>query len=450
MDERPASFSRAGEAHEVPMQDVQEPASAGKAPVSAGSSWLIRLERHLRGVRMPTAEKLVLFVLAGHADVAGMSWPAQETLARETGLGLSKLGDALRELAARRWIRRWRVLDGGRVWASTRYQLALDGEGWPAEKRPPRGGRRSVSGTHNGVGQQASVQDTDIVECLTEERPVSGKESVPRRAPTKLPEEKLPQEAPRREAPTQIAHAREGARDEDEGRGGSPSPVVMSSPPSPIGQEAKGKPLGASGRVTTSSYCWSCLESFSKTLAKCPRCGAERLGSPLGGKPKTPPAGTTPPLPGLEDVAAAPPAPDPVPEVWAAFLAERQRHLGPTAGRLPVLDDKRRTIIARALKSYSIEDVCAAVRGIWRDGFHREKDWKYATIEVALRDASHIEQFRELGASAPAAPQTEAVPPKRDEPRLPPGPRRSPEELKAVWEMFKHEAGGQEWLGGGA
>jgi hypothetical protein len=155
-------------------------------------------------------------------------------------------------------------------------------------------------------------------------------------------------------------------------------------------------------------------------------------------------------LPGLEDVAAAPPAPDPVPEVWAAFLAERQRHLGPTAGRLPVLDDKRRTIIARALKSYSIEDVCAAVRGIWRDGFHREKDWKYATIEVALRDASHIEQFRELGASAPAAPQTEAVPPKRDEPRLPPGPRRSPEELKAVWEMFKHEAGGQEWLGGGA
>lgn len=63
------------------------------------------------------------------------------------------------------------------------------------------------------------------------------------------------------------------------------------------------------------------------------------------------------------------------------------------------LDPKRRRIIAAALKGYPVEDLLAAVQG-WANSPHHRGENDRATIyndlELLLRDAKHIEQFRDL------------------------------------------------------
>jgi hypothetical protein len=73
------------------------------------------------------------------------------------------------------------------------------------------------------------------------------------------------------------------------------------------------------------------------------------------------------------------------------------------------LDDKRRKRIKNALKSYPLTDVVAAVRG-WRHSPHNrgenERATAYNDIDLLLRDAAHIEKFRdlELGTGSSKAP----------------------------------------------
>lgn len=65
------------------------------------------------------------------------------------------------------------------------------------------------------------------------------------------------------------------------------------------------------------------------------------------------------------------------------------------------LDDKRLTIIKRALKNYPVEDLMLAIRGCvltpWNMGTDPKNTNKtvYNTIELIFRDANHIERFRD-------------------------------------------------------
>jgi hypothetical protein len=63
------------------------------------------------------------------------------------------------------------------------------------------------------------------------------------------------------------------------------------------------------------------------------------------------------------------------------------------------LDLKRKRLIAAALKLYELDDVCDAVRGWRHDAFYRgenDRGKAYTELSVLLRDADHIEYFRDL------------------------------------------------------
>jgi hypothetical protein len=102
------------------------------------------------------------------------------------------------------------------------------------------------------------------------------------------------------------------------------------------------------------------------------------------------------PLP-LPAVSAAPTA---VELVFAAW----QEATGHTRSRL---DDKRKRVITKALAAYPLDDVCDAVRG-WRHSPHHrgENDRRtvYDDLGLLLRDAAHIEKFRDLEQHGPSPP----------------------------------------------
>jgi hypothetical protein len=63
------------------------------------------------------------------------------------------------------------------------------------------------------------------------------------------------------------------------------------------------------------------------------------------------------------------------------------------------LDNRRRAKIIAALKAYQLEDVLAAIQGWKRSPHHRgenERHTVYNDLELLLRDAAHIERFRDL------------------------------------------------------
>jgi hypothetical protein len=66
------------------------------------------------------------------------------------------------------------------------------------------------------------------------------------------------------------------------------------------------------------------------------------------------------------------------------------------------LDDKRRRVIARALKAFPLDDVLDAVRG-WQHDPWTERP-RYNDLGQLLRDADHIEKFRDLWRDGPPAP----------------------------------------------
>lgn len=70
-----------------------------------------------------------------------------------------------------------------------------------------------------------------------------------------------------------------------------------------------------------------------------------------------------------------------------------------------VLDAKRKRLIVNALKAYSLDDVLDAVRG-WRNSPHHRGENDSATVYddlgLLLRDAAHIEKFRDMERAGPA------------------------------------------------
>ena len=71
------------------------------------------------------------------------------------------------------------------------------------------------------------------------------------------------------------------------------------------------------------------------------------------------------------------------------------------------LDDKRRKLIAARLREYPVDDLLAAVWGWKKSAYHRgenDRGVTYNDLGLLLRDAAHVEQFRDLhlGTSAPS------------------------------------------------
>jgi hypothetical protein len=94
------------------------------------------------------------------------------------------------------------------------------------------------------------------------------------------------------------------------------------------------------------------------------------------------------------------------------------------------LDSKRTRLITAALKNYPLPDVLEAVRGWEHSPYHRgENEHKrtYNDLGLLLRDAEHIERFRDLARTARPKPQ---------EP--PTGPELTPEEEFDQW-MAEHD-----------
>lgn len=126
------------------------------------------------------------------------------------------------------------------------------------------------------------------------------------------------------------------------------------------------------------------------------------------------PAAPAPPPPQEMRVTPAPAAPEPSlnrpgtsmePSSSSSTLDKRSA-LGTVFGawqeatgkHKAVLDGKRTRLINAALKSYSLEDVVDAVRG-WRHVPHNrgenDRGTVYNDLELILRDAAHIERFRD-------------------------------------------------------
>lgn len=95
---------------------------------------------------------------------------------------------------------------------------------------------------------------------------------------------------------------------------------------------------------------------------------------------------------------------EPLTPVGAVFDAWRE-----AAGKTDrtMLDPKRRRLITTALGSYPLEDVIDAVRG-WRHSPHHagqnDTGTVYNDLGLLLRDAGHIETFRDLERRGPGVP----------------------------------------------
>jgi len=110
--------------------------------------------------------------------------------------------------------------------------------------------------------------------------------------------------------------------------------------------------------------------------------------------------GGAPPIPERDDqigmfpATALPPAVKPPDPVALVFDAWRE-----SASPNAKLDDKRRKAIQDGLKLYPAGDLVDAVRGWRHDPFSRgenDRQRKYNELTLLLRDAAHIEKFRDL------------------------------------------------------
>ena len=80
-------------------------------------------------------------------------------------------------------------------------------------------------------------------------------------------------------------------------------------------------------------------------------------------------------------------------EHWVATCRNTGR------GRTPVLGDKRRRVIVKALKMYDHQKCIDAIDGINMSEFHQganPRGKKYDDITLILRDEKHIEMFADM------------------------------------------------------
>ncbi len=88
----------------------------------------------------------------------------------------------------------------------------------------------------------------------------------------------------------------------------------------------------------------------------------------------------------------------------AELVFEAWKEAGGLGARVKLTDDRRRKISGR-LREYPVEDLVDAVRGIWESEWHRDQG--QTDLALALRDAAHLERFRDTrrGLRARASPE---------------------------------------------
>ena len=127
---------------------------------------------------------------------------------------------------------------------------------------------------------------------------------------------------------------------------------------------------------------------------------------PPGGSPSALPgeSGPTPPRTEKKNNPQEVDAPDPATLVFNTWIEATNR-----SGRTQ-LDSKRRSRIQSALETYPLDDVLDAVVGWRNDPFycgHNDRGKTYNDLGLLLRDAEHIERFRDLARTGPTqAPST--------------------------------------------
>jgi hypothetical protein len=95
--------------------------------------------------------------------------------------------------------------------------------------------------------------------------------------------------------------------------------------------------------------------------------------------------------------------PDPIPTIFAYW----QKVMNSPKS---ILDDKRRKLIKDALKNYSPEDICKAIRGCARSPYHmgdNPQKTKYNGLNLILRSAEYIEKF--IAIDTPTATDSESA-----------------------------------------
>jgi hypothetical protein len=142
--------------------------------------------------------------------------------------------------------------------------------------------------------------------------------------------------------------------------------------------------------------------------AACPDGGDTVPVSPPTGQDRTgeepPPVAASGDLPVSIDKARDRLKAEVVDRVWTAYVDTRLAVLGNRAA--PKRTDARSQLIARRLREWPEDEVVAAVKG-WRHFPHNrgenERNQPYCDIELLLRDAAHIEKFRdaELASGGP-------------------------------------------------
>ena len=97
----------------------------------------------------------------------------------------------------------------------------------------------------------------------------------------------------------------------------------------------------------------------------------------------------------------SPPATDPAAKVFDAWIEAT----GKTDRT--VFTPERRKLVAKQLKHYPVDDLVDAVKG-WRHSPHHrgenERNTVYNDLDLLLRDAKHIETFRDLERNPPGQP----------------------------------------------
>jgi hypothetical protein len=112
----------------------------------------------------------------------------------------------------------------------------------------------------------------------------------------------------------------------------------------------------------------------------------------------------------LPEVTPKAPAPISTDEITAVFTHWVSTFRSTGKGPVPVLSDKRRSKIARAISDYGVQTCLDAVSGCAMSDWHmgdNPRGKRYDDIELILRDAAHIERFATICAEGGDTAHTE-------------------------------------------
>jgi hypothetical protein len=145
---------------------------------------------------------------------------------------------------------------------------------------------------------------------------------------------------------------------------------------------------------------WDAAAAYRASLRR--DTGASRKANSAGGKKRRSKGLKSAPEPKAEPVpSTTPPPPVPVGAVRRVFDAWVTA-AGKDAARTKLTPERQR-LIRKALRSYPDDELIDAVRG-WRHSPHHrgenDRQTVYNDVSLLLRDAAHIEKFRDLERSA--------------------------------------------------